>query len=193
MMKNWQTHIEQAEQSCRHSGERLTKKRKQVLSVLLQADKAVSAYELIELYSEHYQQTLAPMSAYRILDFLASVHLAHRLNIANKYVACAYIGCEHSHELPQFIVCQQCQRVDELSACSANLAALTDEIKQTGYQLNSPQIELTGTCQACAIKSEKQSDKAQCKEEATCAEKQVNEVICNQPLIDNLSPAANSR
>ncbi|REL27734.1 transcriptional repressor [Thalassotalea euphylliae] len=148
-MNNWQTHIEQAEQSCRQSGERLTTKRKQVLAILLKADKAISAYELIELYSEQHQRTLAPMSAYRILDFLESVHLAHRLNTANKYVACAYIGCEHSHELPQFIVCQECQRVDELSACSSNLMALTDEIKQTGYQLSSPQIELTGVCQAC--------------------------------------------
>ena len=97
------------------------------------------------------------MSAYRILDFLASVHLAHRLNTANKYVACAYIGCEHSHDLPQFIVCQECQRVDELSACSSNLVALTDEIKQTGYQLSSPQIELMGVCQSCVKLKQEQA------------------------------------
>ena len=156
-MNDWQTHIEQAEQSCRQSGDRLTTKRKQVLAILLKADKAISAYELIDLYTEQYQQTLAPMSAYRILDFLASVHLAHRLNTANKYVACAYIGCEHSHDLPQFIVCQECQRVDELSACSSNLVALTDEIKQTGYQLSSPQIELMGVCQSCVKLKQEQA------------------------------------
>lgn len=142
--------LQLAEQVCRQRQARLTKKRRKVLSLLLTTDKAISAYELIQLFKEHFGEILLPMTAYRTLEFLEEVQLAHRLNTANKYVACAHIGCLSSHKLPHFIICQQCLRVDELNNHSANsLSDLTKEAAQTGYQLSSPQIELKGICNTC--------------------------------------------
>ena len=138
-----------AEKMCQQQGMRLTHKRKQVLSILLPLNKAISAYELIELFKSQHQEELSPMSAYRILDFLIEANLVHKINIANKYIACAHIGTEHSHEFRQFLICQYCQRVDEVPGNKAELAALSLQAKQTGYQLISPQIELNCICDNC--------------------------------------------
>ena len=100
-----QQSLQLAEQVCKENNSRLTKKRRQVLSVLLQADKAISAYELIDQFTVHFNIILSPMTAYRSLEFLENMQLAHRLNTANKYVACAHIGCDFSHELPHFLIC----------------------------------------------------------------------------------------
>ncbi len=141
--------LEKAEQVCKKQDARLTDKRKQVLAILLEHEKAISAYDLIAVYEERYQKTLAPMSAYRILDFLESVNLAHKVNIANKYVACAHIGCEHD-DLPHFLFCEKCQRVDELPRQLSQITELTKNLEQTGYQLAKPQIELNCICHQCA-------------------------------------------
>lgn len=139
-----------AERVCKKAGARLTAKRQQVLTILLQSNKAVSAYELIEKFSEYYDEKLIPMTAYRTLEFLESVHLAHRLNIANKYVACSFIGGDCKHELPHFLICQKCLKVDELNSQTPNtLHEITANVEETGYQLLSPQIELNCICSAC--------------------------------------------
>ena len=72
---------------------------------LLESDKALSAYELTEFCRDRLGFDLLPMSVYRILEFLEGEHLAHRLNLANKYVACSHITCEHEHDVPQFLIC----------------------------------------------------------------------------------------
>ena len=116
--------------------------------ILLQT-KSVSAYELMTLFQAHFQQTISPMSAYRILTFLESNHLVHKINITNTYIACAYIGYEHNHQFPQFLVCRQCQRVTELDNNAKNLANISLKAQQKGYQLSSPQIELSCVCNDC--------------------------------------------
>ncbi|WP_281557833.1 Fur family transcriptional regulator [Thalassomonas sp. RHCl1] len=153
-MEQVQTYLLQAEKQCQQHGSRLTAQRKRVLSLLLQAEKALSAYELLDLFESQFNQPLAPMSIYRTLEFLEGVHLAHKLNIANKYVACAHIGCGHSHGLSQFLFCQQCQRVDETRLDSAMRAELAGAMKQTGYRLLSPQIELNCICNACLLQGD---------------------------------------
>ena len=38
------------------------------------------------------------MSIYRILEFLESQQLVHKLKLTNRYVACVHITCNHEHE-----------------------------------------------------------------------------------------------
>ena len=84
-----------AEEQCEQRGARFTPKRRQVLAGLVESDKALSAYELTEYCREHLGFDLLPMSVYRILEFLENEDLAHKLNLANKYVACSHIVCDH--------------------------------------------------------------------------------------------------
>ena len=116
--------INHAEQHCKTRGARLTAKRKQVLSGLIQSDKALSAYELIDYCNETFGQAIPAMSAYRILDFLENEHLVHKLNLAKKYVACSHITCDHSHGIPQFLICGDCNKVKEISINQSTITGI---------------------------------------------------------------------
>ncbi|KZX58741.1 Fur family transcriptional regulator [Halioglobus sp. HI00S01] len=142
--------LTEAETRCKARGARLTEKRKQVLSGLLHSSTALSAYELVDYCRDTYEYSIPPMSVYRILDFLAEQHLVHRLNLANKYIACAHISCEHDHGVPQFLICGQCQRVEEVSIDTSTMTALQTSVENSGFQLASPQLEMDCLCNDCA-------------------------------------------
>lgn len=144
-----ETILDHAERSCRENGSRLTDKRKLVLSGLLESQKALSAYELMEACKENYGTSIPAMSVYRILDFLESEQLVHKLNLANKYVACSHITCDHAHEVPQFLICGNCQKVREITIRKATLKELQDSVKKAGFSLSSPQIEMNCLCDDC--------------------------------------------
>ena len=57
---------------------------------MLQSEKALSAYELIDFCKARFGEAIPVMTVYRILDFLQDEHLAHKLNLANKFRLCAH-------------------------------------------------------------------------------------------------------
>ncbi len=148
-MKQIEDIIDHAEQHCKTHGSRLTHKRKQVLSGLLQSEKALSAYELIDFCKLKFGETLPAMSMYRILEFLQNEHLVHRLNLANKYIACAHITCKHTHAVPQFLICGKCQKVEEISINQSTITELQEHIEGAGFHLASPQLEMNCICNNC--------------------------------------------
>ena len=141
--------IEYAEKHCRENGSKLTNKRKQVLSGLLLSEKALSAYELVDYCKNEFGDELPAMSVYRILNFLQDERLVHKLNLANKYVACSHIACEHTHEIPQFLICGECQRVEEISISKPTINNLQQSIDDVGFHLISPQLEMNCLCDSC--------------------------------------------
>jgi len=149
-MKAMDIYLQKAAQQCLNNGSRLTLKREQILSILLIAKKAISAYELIDLYESKFEKKIPAMSTYRILEYLENMHLVHKIKIANKFVACAQISGKGSHHLSQFLFCQQCQSVEELPISASIYDELLNKIKQSGYQLCSQQIELSCLCKACS-------------------------------------------
>jgi len=148
-MSKVQKIIDHAERHCKANGARLTDKRKQILSGLLQSQKALSAYELIDYYKNTFNEAIPAMSVYRILDFLQEEQLVHKLNLANKYVACSHITCDHSHDVPQFLICGECQRVEEISISKTTIESLERNVKDAGFQLTSPQLEMNCICENC--------------------------------------------
>lgn len=141
--------IHHAEQTCKTNGARLTTKRKQILSSLLTSGKALSAYDLVDIYKTEFGESLPAMSIYRILDFLQDVHLVHKLHLANKYVACAHITCDHEHAVPQFLICRQCQKVEEISIKKSTVTDLKRNVEDAGFHLVSPQLEMNCICKSC--------------------------------------------
>ncbi|GJL75696.1 Fur family transcriptional regulator [Nitrosomonas sp.] len=152
-MKKVKQIIDHAEQHCKAHGSRLTNKRKQVLLGLLQSERALSAYELIDVCKAEFGEALPAMSMYRILDFLQREHLVHKLNLANKYVACVHITCDHDHAVPQFLICGQCQKVKEISINKAIIVEFQNNVENAGFQLVSPQLEMNCICENCMINS----------------------------------------
>jgi Fur family zinc uptake transcriptional regulator len=145
--------IQSAEKRCTEKGVRLTEKRSQVLSGLLQSKKALSAYGLIDYCREHLGQQLPAMSVYRILDFLEGENLVHRLHLAKKYVACAHISCEHQHGVPQFLICSSCDAVEEVVIKHSVINSLKDSVADAGFHLASPQLEFECYCSDCVPKA----------------------------------------
>ena len=60
-MSRVQAAIDHAENSCKSRGVKLTSKRRQVLSGLLQSNKARSAYELADYCKDNFGERLPPM------------------------------------------------------------------------------------------------------------------------------------
>ena len=149
MIHNVDVIIKHAEQNCKSHGARLTVKRKQVLASLVQSQKALSAYDLIELYLTNFGEKIPAMSVYRILDFLENENLVHKLNLANKYVACSHITCSHDHGVPQFLICSACNQVKEITINKSTIAELKSNVEQAGFHLVSPQLEMNCICHTC--------------------------------------------
>lgn len=149
-MSNISTILKHAEKHCKASGARLTDKRKNVLTGLLKSQKALSAYELADFCRSEFSESVPPMSVYRILDFLESENLVHKLHLANKYIACSHISCDHAHEVPQFLICDECSNVQEIGIKKALINTLKRNVEEAGYILKSPQLELHCLCQDCA-------------------------------------------
>ncbi len=145
--------LQKAEEYCLLKGGRLTLKRKQLLSILLSEEKAISAYELIDLFKGKFNIDLPAMSVYRILDYLISSNLVHKIHVANKFVACTHIGCQENHNLSHLLFCQECQRVQELPISSSIYMSFTDDIKKSGNKLCTQHIELTCICSLCSNSS----------------------------------------
>ena len=141
--------INKAENTCRQSGSRLTPKRQQILEELLRAGKPLSAYNLADMYKERFGESMPPMSVYRILDFLVQEKLVHKLASTNQYLACSHITCDHEHEIPQFLICDECNSVTEIGIKKTIIQALKDSVDSTDFQMSSPQLELHGLCKQC--------------------------------------------
>ena len=141
--------ISKAEGICAHSGGRLTEKRKRILELLLCSNTALSAYEVADLYNKSADASMPPMSVYRILDFLEAEQLVHKLSSANKYIACSHIACNHSHQIPQFLICSKCQNVKEISISKTIIDELGKQVTEAGYMLTNSQLELQCVCEPC--------------------------------------------
>ena len=148
-MSNHQATLDHVEAVCKEHGARLTNKRKQVLLGLLQTDKAMSAYDLVDYCKEELGETIPAMTVYRILDFLQEEGLVHKLNLANKFIACAHITCNHAHAVPQFLICEQCLQVKEISVAKSVIQELQQNVEDAGFHLASPQLEFHCICSSC--------------------------------------------
>lgn len=142
--------ISKAKDVCARSGGRLTDKRKHVLECLLESNMPLSAYEIADSYNKVSEKSMPTMSVYRILEFLEEKSLVHKLNSANKYVACSHIlgGC--TQEIIQFLICGKCQSAKEVAVSKGIIDELGKLVGKVGYTLTSSQLELQCFCNNCS-------------------------------------------
>lgn len=142
-----------AEARCAERGQRLTPIRRAVLAALLRSHKPLGAYDIIEQMAPT-SPALAPITAYRALEFLRQNGLVHRIASRN-----AFIACVHNHaagELVVFLICEGCEVVGEASS-PAVTATLTSAARSAGFIPKSPVIEITGICTHCAQRDRRTS------------------------------------
>lgn len=134
---------------CARRGVRLTPQRSDVLGVLLQAGRALGAYDLIELMQGASGKRIAPITVYRALDFLVEHDLVHRIESRNAFLACP--GGHGPHPQAVFLICEGCGAVGETTS-SALEASLAGIAQAQGFLPKSRVVELSGQCAACAAK-----------------------------------------
>jgi len=135
--------LKEAEAICRQAGARLTRLRRQVLGLLLEAEGPVTAYELLgRLRAE---RSATPAGVYRSLDFLTSRGLAHRLDSRKAFVAC--IHPDHPH-VSQFLICRRCGTAVEVE--DERISSVVGEWSQRlGFEVEAESLEVSGSCATC--------------------------------------------
>jgi Fur family transcriptional regulator, zinc uptake regulator len=135
--------LEEAEAICRQAGARLTRLRRQVLGLLLEAEGPVTAYELLDRLRA--ERSATPAGVYRSLDFLISHGLVHRLDSRKAFVAC--IHPDHPH-VSQFLICRRCGTAVEVE--DERISSVVGEWSQRlGFEVEAESLEVSGSCATC--------------------------------------------
>ncbi len=132
-----------AEDLADRRGLRLTRIRRKVLRLLLEAQNPCKAYDLLEQLDG--EGAAKPPTVYRALDFLQENGLAHKIESLNAYVACGHAG--HSHSAV-FLICEDCGGAEELHAVAIS-ETLQAESRSAGFTLKRSVVEARGICRSC--------------------------------------------
>ena len=141
--------VNNIEKICLKKGISLTQKRQNIFTLLLSSVKPLSAYDITDAYKSTYKASMPTMSIYRILEFLTGSGLVHKLESTNQYVACSHLQCDHEHSNAQFLICNSCSSVKEVTLTQDLHQQIEDGAEKTGFKLESMQFELHGTCNTC--------------------------------------------
>ena len=127
-------------------GLRLTPVRRRTLEILLEAHRAMGAYDVLtRLAAEGFGNQ--PPVAYRALEFLEEQGLAHRIRRLNAFTACMHPGEAHA---PAFLICRICNTVAEAPAAPV-LTALEAAAAHSGFTIERSNIEALGLCPSCKV------------------------------------------
>lgn len=136
--------LARAEDIARERGLRLTPVRRRVLEILLEAHKAMGAYDVLNrLAAEGFGNQ--PPVAYRALEFLEDQGFAHRIRRLNAFTGCMHPGEAHA---PAFLICRICNTVAEAPA-SPVMEALSHAAAHTGFRIERANVEAVGLCPSC--------------------------------------------
>lgn len=122
------------------NGKSLTAIRKHVLNVLLDAQRPLTAYEVLS--SLDGVGSVSPPTAYRALDFLVSLGFVTRVESLNSYLA---LDLGPSDIPLAFFVCETCGQAQEIPATDA-IVSLISEANTQGFGVNHASLEVRGDC-----------------------------------------------
>ncbi len=127
-------------------GGRMTPVRRRTLQILLEAHRAMGAYDVLErLAAEGFGNQ--PPVAYRALEFLEEQGLAHRIRRLNAFTACMHPGEVHA---PAFLICRACHAVAEAPGRAVG-EALDQAALAVGFVVERATVEAMGLCPGCAL------------------------------------------
>lgn len=152
-----------AEQLCSTKGARFTTLRRTVYKLILQSDKPLGAYDLIQSLQDNREQNqgekvkmVAPPTIYRTLDFLLQLGLIHQLTSINAFVPCCHPRDEHN---AVFLLCNNCERVQECSGLPEQ--EVVNYVREVaGFEVKQSVMELKGLCDVCTLPNKSQSEEA---------------------------------
>ncbi len=136
--------LRHAEELCRARNLQFTPLRRRVFTELADAGGPLGAYDLVERLGR--DRRTAPISVYRVLDFLIEAGLIHRIATRNTYLPCHH--AHGPHETTVFLVCTRCGGVDEVT--SPDVArGLDGTASAAGFRPGARAVEVEGECANC--------------------------------------------
>ena len=154
-MSSTKNALAKIEKFCLQHNIKLTRLRKEVLTLFIDQPSPISAYELLDLINKAQIVEGATtedkaikryniMSIYRVLDFLQQSALIHKLHTSNRYSLC----CHPEKKMCQLLICTMCGQKSELH--NELLDKTLEELAQkSGFQITAHTIEITGLCRNC--------------------------------------------
>lgn len=117
----------------------------EVLSVLQDQDKPMTAYAILDQMKQNEPDLAAP-TVYRTLAALTDQGRAHRLESIKSFVPCR---CDHHASVPVLEICNDCGTVEEHDGTPIfpDLSAISEQSKFSATRYI---IEIHGVCQGCA-------------------------------------------
>ena len=143
--------LQQAHSTFQEKNIAFTKKRKNILSILLEQNTPISAYEISKKYEELHEIKIPPMSIYRILKVFCDLNLIHQLRSINKFMACHHIACCSQHDVMTLLICMSCEKVLETKAKPLLLEELGKMTLGNNCQLVTKPLELQTICRKCNV------------------------------------------
>ena len=139
--------LDAASHACGRSNTQLTDLRRTVLGLVLQAERPLTAYQLLDRLKETRKGAMPP-TIYRALDFLIENKLIHKVESLNAFVPCE--AGHHEHAI-QFLICGDCGQVTELED-SGVARALDQAARGRGFRASGTIVEIGGTCASCVAR-----------------------------------------
>jgi Fur family transcriptional regulator, zinc uptake regulator len=136
--------VQDSIQILRSGGYKVTRARRQVLVVLDEAQKPLSAYEIQKLLKQE-DKYLNHVTIYRILDLLCHLNLAHRILSTGGYVKC---GLGKQPGCHRFLVCRKCGAIIEF-ASEELCREENDFAGNFGFHTEYHLSEFSGLCASC--------------------------------------------
>jgi len=116
-----------------------------VLNVLQDSEKPMTAYQILEQLQTH-EPGIAPPTVYRTLSALTDQGRAHRLESIKAFVPCR---CNHVESVPLLTICEGCGSVEEHDG-SELLPLLSALTAATAFKADRHIVEIHGQCKTCA-------------------------------------------
>lgn len=136
--------LARADALCQERGVRLTELRRRVLEILWNSPVPLGAYAILDVLRDDGRPG-APPTVYRALDFLLEQGLIHRLASLNVFIGCRQPDSCHGG---QFLICQDCGQVDELSNPAVEeLLGATAAARD--FEVLTQRVEVLGRCPDC--------------------------------------------
>jgi len=137
--------INKAEKYCADNATRFTDPRRYVLQILNQSNIAMTAYEILNALGQ-YLDNPKPPTAYRAIDFWVEHGFIHRIESLNAYILCK---AGHVHDGSQFMICDDCGKVEEAHLCTLPDGLATKATNQK-FNVHHCSVELHGQCCKCS-------------------------------------------
>ena len=128
---------------CEKNVLKFTPVRQRVFEILLSENKAMGAYDILEILAKEGLGSQPPV-VYRALEFLGTHGFVHKIEKLNAFVACEHPGSDHD---PAFMICRSCTKVVEMEGAPST--EISSAAKSMGFEVEAIVVEAEGLCPTC--------------------------------------------